>query len=108
MDNLSLAVELHGREVVIRMAGTLDVSSSGCLRIALDGLLDLPPTRVVLDLSRVSFLDSHAIGVIVGACKALRRRGGNLVLRDPQGPVALVLRTVGLQRAIEIELSAAA
>lgn len=103
MDNLSLAIELHGQEVVLRLVGSLDLASGPCLRTALDGVLESRPKRVVLDLAGVDLLDSAAIGVVVTACKSLRRRGGDLVLRAPRPSVALVLDTVGLQRTIEIE-----
>lgn len=103
MDNLSLAIELHGHEVVLRLAGSLDLATGPSLRTALDGILDSRPQRVVLDLAGVTFLDSAAIGVVVVACKALRRVGGELVLRAPSPNVALVLDTVGLQRTITIE-----
>lgn len=46
---------------------------------------------VVLDLSRVEFLDSSGVGAIVFLYKRLRARGLMLLLRDPKGqPLGLL------------------
>ena len=57
--------------------------------------------RVVVDLSRVSLLDSRGIGVLAGQRNRLAKDGGEVVLRGPEGMVRNALETVGLSDRIE-------
>ena len=65
---------------VVDVAGDVDLHSAPELREALSKLVDSDTTRqVTLDLSDVTFLDSMALGVILGAKKrlvAIRSRSG--------------------------------
>jgi len=42
---------------------------------------------IVLDLDRLSFLDSDGLGVIIKVFNSLKEAGGQLLLFRPQGPV---------------------
>ena len=54
-----------------------------------------------LDLAAVTFIDSSAIGVLVGAHKRLSTDGGTLLLRNPQDMPRRALEIVGLGEWIE-------
>ncbi len=64
---------LDGRITVVTAAGELDLSSAPELKWALAGALDEEGRQVVLDLSSVTFLDSTALGVLVGVQRRLSR-----------------------------------
>ena len=51
---------------------------------------------VTVDLADVTFVDSSAIGVFVGAHKRLTADGGALQLRNPQDMPRRALEIVGL------------
>lgn len=68
-------------------------------------------TRLVLDLSGVTFLDSVALAVLVSALKLARGQGGDVVLLRPAPLVRSLLEVTRLDRIIlsfEDEASAAA
>jgi anti-anti-sigma factor len=58
--------------------------------------------KVVIDLTGVTFMSSAAMRVLVVTAKALREKGGKLVLAGPQGEVENTLKTVRLDTIISI------
>ncbi len=67
----------HGNDVVVLVAGgEIDYSASPQLSERLSERIDGGITRVVLDLSTVTFIDSTAIGALVSAATRLRELGG--------------------------------
>jgi anti-sigma B factor antagonist len=56
--------------------------------------------RIVVDLHDVSFIDSSALGVLVGCLKEARRAGGDVRLASPAEQPAMVLRLSNLDRLL--------
>ena len=72
-----LSYEKHRDRLTVRLDGELDHERVGPIRAELDALIGDPKVRhLVLDLTGVSFMDSSAIGLVIGRYKALSRRGG--------------------------------
>ena len=102
--------------------GPLTVSSAcsepGTLTIALEGELDIAtapaferllneaerdrwPT-VVLDLRRLSFIDSSGIRALLGANDRIGRLGGRMVLRNASRDVRRTLTAIGVDSILEL------
>jgi len=62
--------------VVLVTGGELDYAASPQLSERLADHVNAGERRVVVDLSKVSFIDSTAIGVLVGAAMRMRELGG--------------------------------
>src|SRR6478672_5377018 len=63
---------------VVRVAGELDIYTAPGLGEAVSGLIREGTYDLVIDLTRVEFLDSTGLGVLVGALKNLEARKGSL------------------------------
>jgi anti-sigma B factor antagonist len=61
---------------VMKVGGELDYEASPQLRERIADQIDAGGRRLVVDLSAVTFIDSTAIGVLVGAAMRLRETGG--------------------------------
>jgi anti-sigma B factor antagonist len=70
---------------VVAVSGEIDLFTAPELKSAVVSAIDAGRTRIVVDLSETTFLDSTALGVLIGALKRLRSRDGvmTLVNRDP-------------------------
>ena len=90
---------------VVAAGGELDLFTSERLREKLDEALELGGRRILLDLTGVSFMDSTALGVLVGAAKTLESSGGQLVLVADDPRVTRVIEITGLARVFRIESS---
>jgi anti-sigma B factor antagonist len=86
-----------GSGALVTAAGELDLAVKDDLRDVLTPLRG----RVTIDLAAVTFIDSSAIGVLVGAHKRLSTDGGTLLLRNPQDMPRRALEIVGLGEWIE-------
>jgi anti-sigma B factor antagonist len=83
--------------VVVRLAGELDLYNSAALREALFQACGDSPARVVVDLSRVDFIDSTGLGVLIEARTKLANRNA-FVLAAPGLETRRALRISGLDR----------
>jgi anti-sigma B factor antagonist len=81
--SLSITTEAKGEATVVHVSGDLDVYTAPRLKETLDK--GLAGNRLVLDLSSVEFIDSTALGVLVGALRLSQSSGGDLrlVVGDP-------------------------
>jgi anti-sigma B factor antagonist len=88
--------------VTIFVEGEVDVYTAPQLREKLLPLCQNGKT-VYVDLSKVDYIDSTGLGVLIGAYKAQRATAGRLVLKGVNARIYRLLRITGLHEVIEIE-----
>ena len=97
-------IEEHssGDTPVISVSGEIDVATAPQLRECLHQVVAAGNATVVVDLLGVSFLDSTALGVLVGALKRCREQGGDLhvVIADPR--ILKIFEITGLTNVFTI------
>ena len=59
-------------------------------------------TRLVLDLSKVDFMDSAGLGLILGRLRHVSAGGGKLILLDPGADIMRILRLAGIDKRLAI------
>ncbi len=92
MAGLGIGVQVTNGSTVVILRGEADLASREQLRAALHQCL----REVVVDLSRLTFLDAASIGVFVSEHQRLAAHSGRLRLTGPTGIVERVLEIVGL------------
>jgi anti-sigma B factor antagonist len=95
------AVEVEGDDAsaVIRLSGEFDLYNVGELAAAVERLA--AAHAVVVDLTKVTFLDSTVLGCLVRLSRQLRSRGG-LVIYGPSPAVLRAFTASGLDRYFAI------
>ncbi len=73
------------QEIVLSLSGELDLQSAAELERELASIRRDPPSRMLLDLDQLEFMDSTGLAVIINAARATREDGTSLRLR-PGGP----------------------
>lgn len=88
--------------ITVQIEGELDHCSAERVRATLDALIaDVRVRRLVIDLERLTFMDSSGIGVMLGRYRTLARRNGTLAVRGANPQVDRILRMSGLYQIIE-------
>ena len=90
-------VEQNGDAVVVTLAGELDLYNAEAVRNVLIEECARKPERVVIDLSRVEFIDSTALGVLIEARTKLEN-GRAFLLASPAVETRRALEISGLDR----------
>ncbi len=81
---------------VVAASGEIDVATAPPLRDRLLSLSSSGKPTAVVDLLGVTFLDSTALGVLVGALKRCRESGGDLPLVIGEPRILKVFEITGL------------
>jgi N-acetylglucosaminyldiphosphoundecaprenol N-acetyl-beta-D-mannosaminyltransferase len=99
--------EPEQRTPVISIYGRLDIRNQAGFVAAATNQLDADP-HLVLSLAQATFLDSSALGALVGLAKRARDAGGELWLSDVPDHLLNLLELVHLDRFFEIVTNPAA
>ncbi|HEV2999461.1 MAG TPA: STAS domain-containing protein [Solirubrobacteraceae bacterium] len=91
----------EGRHVVA-VRGEIDLFTAPELKKTLQEAIEGGATRVVVDLSETTFLDSTALGVLIGTVKRLRSRDGSLVIVNTDANIAKTFEITGLDQIFTI------
>lgn len=92
----------HSGEVVVFVAGELDLSTADQLSGTLEQVMASSPS-IVVDLSKTTFVDSSGLSVLIQAKQALDKANGSLKLRAPQPQTIMAMRAAGLDEFLPIE-----
>jgi anti-sigma B factor antagonist len=95
----------HGDDRIIEVSGEVDVFSARPFKAALTRELDHGNYSVVVDLSRVEYMDSTGLGVLVAAFKRAREHHGTISLVGLNRQLTKIFDMTGLNRVFDIRKS---
>jgi anti-anti-sigma factor len=99
---MKIQSEQHQQTLVISLAGSLDALTAGQAQATIGTQLNGGRQQVVLDLSRVDFMSSSGIRMLLEMLKRSRGVGGDLCLAAAQPGVQRTLEISGLARVLKI------
>jgi anti-sigma B factor antagonist len=91
---------------LLRARGELDLYAAPELKRRLASAIDAGKTRIVVDLTDASFMDSTALGVLLGALKRLRVRDGTLAVASEQPTILRILEVTGMNQVLDLHKTA--
>lgn len=94
--------EWDGRAAIVTVEGEIDTSTVGGLSECLTCVVSKEPSRLVIDLAGVSFLDCSAVHAFVRARQALPG-ACPVVLRSPRPQARRAFELTGLDSVCVIE-----
>jgi anti-sigma B factor antagonist len=98
----TLSDEARDDRHVVSVGGEIDLFTAPDLKQRLLELIDSGQRHIVIDLSETTFLDSTALGVLIGALKRLRAHDGELVIVNRDQSIAKTFEITGLDQIFTI------
>jgi anti-anti-sigma factor len=99
---LALSVQTAGGITIAELSGELDIACAPALREQLLGLLRPGASRLVIDLSKVSYCDARGLAVLIGTGRRARLLGGFLRLAAVSPQVGQMLHITGLRQHLGV------
>ena len=87
---------------IVALSGEVDIFTAPQFKECMVGLLDVGVDKLVVDLSDVTFIDSTALGVLIGGVRRVHTAGGGMALVVTNRAVERVLSITGLDRIFTI------
>jgi len=98
-----ISYELKDDFMVIHIGGEIDHHNAVAVRTEIDEEIVVKrPTRVLLELSGVDFMDSSGLGLIMGRYALMKRLGSTLAVLDPSPAVLKIITLAGMDRMISV------
>jgi anti-sigma B factor antagonist len=102
MDFQVVTTDLGDGVAVASVVGEADLYTAPELKQALSRLIDDGAHSVLVDLSRTTFLDSTTLGVLMGAVRKLRPRGGQIAISCSDPNICKIFEITLLDRIFAI------
>ena len=102
MDQLKVSVSAEGAYSLVTLAGESDMNTRGTLRDALTQAAAQPARHLIVDLSKLEFIDSAAMHELMEVRASFGGAGGQLALVAPQPVVARVLNLTRADQVVPV------
>jgi anti-sigma B factor antagonist len=81
---------------VVTVSGEIDLFTAPDFKHHVSAPIDAGVSHVVVDLTRTTFIDSSSLGVLIGAHRRLKLRGGSLTIVCDNEAITKTFRITGL------------
>jgi anti-sigma B factor antagonist len=99
---MALSTRSTGNIQILELNGRFDAHVVPPVAEWLEHISANDPAQVIIDLSRVNFVDSTALATLVKGMKRCRQQNGDLRLCCLQQPVRIIFELTRLDKAFEI------
>ena len=104
--SLNIDLEPIDKVLCVRLEGELDHHTSDSVRKQVSFAIGKYGVQyLVLNLEKLSFMDSSGLGVILGRYKEIKQAGGEMVICAISPPIERLFTISGLMKIIRIEPS---
>ena len=99
---MKASVRNIGHVSVVDLSGKITIGEGDVvLRNTVQGLLDSGRPNILLNLEKVSYMDSAGLGELVACYKRTKEKKGNVKLLNPSGKVYDLLSLTKLEEVFE-------
>jgi len=98
---MAVEFEITDRKVddethVVAVTGEIDLFTAPEFKQRMSELIDAGRSRLVVDLTETTFIDSSSLGVLIGAHRRLKLRGGALLVVCASEAIGKTFKITGL------------
>ncbi len=100
---MKVSTKISKDELHIILDGELDHSVAEKIRQQIDDYIDeVKPSKVILEMEKLKFMDSTGIGLILGRYKRLKAKKVPMYIGSPNPQIDKVIRISGLYSIIPL------
>ena len=99
---MDVAIRHDGPAAIVEVQGEVDLYTSPKMRAALVGLTDARSPAVLVDLSRVEYMDSSGVATLVEGLQLTRQYGAQFKLAGLAPAIRDVFRFARLEKVFDI------
>ncbi len=100
---MDIEMKLVRNTLIVKLKGELDMLVADQLRQEMDGKLEANSIdRLIINLERVTFIDSSGLGVIIGRYKKISSRNGKMFIVGASPSVEKILVFSGINKLVPI------
>lgn len=81
---------------IIDLSGSLDIYTATDLKTLFEGLITKTDNKVIINLEKLSYIDSSGIGMLIKLMNFVKERDGQFLLTNMKPPMAKVFKVAGL------------
>jgi anti-sigma B factor antagonist len=96
---------IEGSAHVVEVTGEVDLFTAPEFKQRVTAPIAAGVDRVIVDLTRTTFIDSSSLGVLIGAHRRLQQRGGRLAVVCDVEAILKTFRITGLDGVFKITSS---
>lgn len=99
---MNINIEQQGDIAILHCGGSLDADSVGAFKKVAYELVDKGTSRIVIDCSNITFVDSMGLGVLISLLRRARSRHGDVKMASLTDDVRTVFEITRLHRLFDI------
>jgi anti-anti-sigma factor len=94
--------ELDGDVRLLKLNGALDMNGTYAIEVDFVRHCAGEHVRVLVDLSKVNYISSIGIPMLVNSAKSIAKHGGKMILLNPQESVEHILELAGVPLIVPV------
>lgn len=87
----------------VSLKGEVDIYTANKLKETLIDMVAERPQDIFIDASRLEYIDSTGLGVLIGALKRLKQHEKDIYIRDVKLNVKKIFKITGLDKIFKVE-----
>lgn len=95
--------DVINNNLMVKLSGEMDAQGCTTIRPTLDKITELAQAHIVIDISKVNFIDSSGIGAIVFLFKRLKTQNRSLEIIGVQGQPKELMLLLRMDSAIPLQ-----
>jgi anti-sigma B factor antagonist len=90
---------------IVAVSGEIDLFTAPEFKQRMSAPIDAGCSNLIVDLTATTFIDSSSLGVLIGAHRRLKLRGGTLVVVCENEPIVKTFKITGLDGVFTLAAS---
>ncbi len=102
MLGLNVSIEEQKNRKLVRLEGRLDATTTPALETKISKILEQNKQHMLIDFSKVDYLSSAGMRLLLSASKKIKAHGGKLVFFSMNDEVMEIIKMAGFERILAI------